>query len=123
VDERQAYAAVVGQLVARLRQGRMSQAALAAKAGLSQSALSRFEQGQTLPDAYELRRIAMALGQSPEKLVAQIELAFANSAEAARRVSKGSPWENLAAGMIAGLAIIGVAAILDEAANGDRRKK
>jgi uncharacterized protein involved in exopolysaccharide biosynthesis len=29
----------------------------------------------------------------------------------------------LAAGMIAGLAIIGVAAILDEATNGDRRKK
>ena len=123
MDERQAYAAVVGQLVARLRQGRMSQAALAAKAGLSQSALSRFEQGQTLPDAYELRRIAMALGQPPEKLVTQIEQAFASSAEAARRVAKGSPWGNLAAGMIAGLAIIGVAAILDEAANGDRRKK
>src|SRR6185295_16730489 len=111
---RRAYASVTGQLILRLR-GRMSQETLATQARLSQSALSRFENGQTLPDIYELRALAAELGQTPHQFIEKIEDAFARTHDAAKKVSSGSPWAGIAAGMIAGLAIIGVAAMLDEA--------
>jgi transcriptional regulator with XRE-family HTH domain len=131
MDERRAYAAVTGQLVMRLRSGRMSQETLAANAGLSQSALSRFENGQTLPDAYELRGLAVALGLTPPQLVEKIEVAFSRTREAAKKVSPEagrkasveSPWAGIAAAMVAGLAVFGVAAMLDEAERKNTRKK
>jgi transcriptional regulator with XRE-family HTH domain len=97
----------------------MNQGQLAASAQLSQSALSRFENGQTLPDAYELRALAVALGyKQPADLIARIEEAFTRTQDAAKKVSPGSPgapWANIAAGVLAGLALVGVATMLDEA--------
>lgn len=55
--------------VARLRAARnLSQAALAAEAGLSRLALRKIEQGETLPRAGTLRSIAEALGVSTLEL-------------------------------------------------------
>lgn len=70
VDERLVYAVALGATIAQRRQGRMTQRALALDAGLSQSALSRFETGQTMPDAYELHRLALALEVTVAQLVA-----------------------------------------------------
>lgn len=125
VDERPAYAAVIGKLVLRLRSMRgLSQGQLATAAGLSQSALSRFENGQTLPDAYELRALANALGDKPDHFMARIEEAFARTRDAARKVSPGTPWGDIAAaGALTALAIVGVAAMLDDANKKAGRKK
>jgi transcriptional regulator with XRE-family HTH domain len=123
MDGRRAYAAVTGQVILRLRSGKFSQETLASRAGLSQSALSRFENGQSLPDAHELRALAIALGHKPGQLVEKIEDAFARTHAAAEKVSPGSPWESIAAGMVAGLAIFGVAAMLEEASKKNPRKK
>jgi transcriptional regulator with XRE-family HTH domain len=116
MDERQAYAAVTGQLISQLRaQRRLSQGLLATRAALSQSALSRFEKGQTLPDLYEVRRLAQALALPPSQLMERIEDAFARTRDAAKKVSSSTAFEALAAGVLGGLAIAGVAAMLDEA--------
>ena len=125
MEERLAYAAVTGQVVSQLRAlRRLSQETLASQAKLSQSALSRFEKGQTLPDAYELRAIASALGLTPHKLMEKIEEAFARTRDAVKKVSPGSgALEAVAAGVLAGLAIAGVAAMLDEANKKNARKK
>jgi transcriptional regulator with XRE-family HTH domain len=131
MDERDAYAAVAGQVILQLRKGRMSQEALAKKAQLSQSALSRFENGQTLPDVYELRALASALEEQPHQLTAKIEIAFARARDEARRRTSPdaakkaaeSPWSGVAAVMLAAFAMIGVAAMLDEAEKKNTRKK
>lgn len=113
MEERGAYAMVAGQVIQRLR-GNTSQAVLAVKAGLSQSALSRFENGQSTPDLYELRRLAHALGHKPGKFVELIDQAFIRTSDAARKVSGGTAWNGFAAAAIAGLAILGAAAMLEE---------
>jgi transcriptional regulator with XRE-family HTH domain len=124
MDERQAYAAVTGQVVCQLRTlRRLSQEALASRAGLSQSALSRFEKGQTLPDAYEVRALAVALGQTPQQFMERIEEGFARTRDAAKKVSSGSPLEAVAAGVLVGLAMAGVAAMLEEVNKKNARKK
>jgi transcriptional regulator with XRE-family HTH domain len=116
MDERAAFAVVIGRLIQRLRSGGTSQQALAIKAGLSQSALSRFENGQSVPDLYETRRLAMALGYKPEAFMGLIEQSFARTAEVAQKVSKTEAWEGLAAVAVGGLALLGVMAILEESA-------
>ena len=86
--------------------------------------MSRFENGQTLPDAYELRALAAALGDKPDHFVARIEEAFTRTRDAAKKVSPGTPWgEIAAAGAPTALAIVGVAAMLDEANQKSGRKK
>lgn len=124
MDERQAYAAVAGQVLSQLRAlRRLSQEAVAARAGLSQSTLSRFEKGQTLPDVYEVRALALALGHTAHQLMARIEDAYERTKSAAKKVTSGSPLEALAAGVLAGLAIAGVAAMLDEVNKKNSRRK
>lgn len=111
-------------MILQLRNARrMSQDGLAKKAHLSQSSLSRFENGQTLPDAYELRTIAAALDHPPQRLLEKIELAFARTREAAKKVSTGTLWPEVAAGVLVGLAIVGVATTLAEVEDKSSRKK
>lgn len=111
--ERAAYAVVIGKLILKLRNDRrMNQEKLAERAGLSQSALSRFENGQTLPDAFELRALAKAFDDKPDLFVAKLERAFERTSDAAKKVT---PLADIAvAGVLAGLAIGAIAAILDE---------
>ena len=122
MEERQAYATVTGQVILQLRAMRgLSQETLASHATLSQSALSRFENGQTLPDAYELRVLASALGLTPVKFTERIEEAFARTRDVVKKVAPGSGV--IAAGVLAGLAIAVVAGMLDEANKKNARKK
>jgi len=71
-DERVTYARIAGAVIRRLREG-TPQAAVAASSGLSQSALSRFENGQSLPDMYETMRLARALGRTPSDLLRLVD--------------------------------------------------
>lgn len=65
-DERAAFMAAFGRVIRRLRDDDgFSGTELARRAGLSQSALSRFETGQTMPDVFELLCLAQELGTSP----------------------------------------------------------
>lgn len=118
MDERSVYAAVVGQLIQRLR-GAVSQATLAKRAGLSQSALSRFENGQSMPDIHETRRLAGALGRSPADFVSLVERSYERATTVAKKTTtkkaiSSDIWSDIAAVAIVGLAIIAVAAILEE---------
>jgi len=124
MEERRAYAAVAGQMILQLRNARrLSQEGLAKKAQLSQSSLSRFENGQTLPDAYELRMLAAALDHPPHRFLEKIEQAFARTREAAMKVTTGTLWPEVAAGVITGLAMVGVATTLAESEGKGSRKK
>lgn len=120
MDDRLTYAAVVGQVVQQLRTGHMSQQMLASKAGLSQSSLSRFEKGQTLPDMFEMRRLATALDKKPADFVALIEQALTRTTEVAKKVS---PLDDLAAIALAGLAVVAVATLLDELGKPQPKKR
>jgi len=115
IDERTTYAAVVGQVIQRLRAGRMNQQQLALRAGLSQSALSRFEKGQSLPDLYETRRLARALDQKPGQFVDLIDQALVRTADVTKKVSTGDSVDGFAAIALGSLAFLGVVALLGEA--------
>lgn len=121
MEERLAYATVVGQVVQRLR-ARINQETLAQKAGLSQSTLSRFENGQSLPDAYELRRLASALGKTTSELSTLIEQAFTRTKDVARKVSSDDTWAGIAAVAMVGFAMVGVVAVLEEQERKSKRK-
>jgi len=122
MDERAVYAAVTGQVIQRLRAGRLSQAALAARAGLSPSALSRFENGQSMPDLYEQRRLALALDRTPGQLAELFEQAFARATQVAQQVGGEGQWNRISAAAIAGLAVIAAVAILEEAEKKNRKR-
>jgi transcriptional regulator with XRE-family HTH domain len=70
--ERVIYARVAGEVIRKLRAG-AAQSAVASSSELSQSALSRFENGKSLPDMYETRRLAHALGRTPGSLLDMVD--------------------------------------------------
>lgn len=108
-DERALFVAVLGQVIRALRTSasRMSQETLAIRAGLSTSALSRFETGQTAPDLYELRRVSSALGTSPAAVCRIVEESFDRARVIAQKTSAGrSP------SAIAGLAVLAVSGLV-----------
>jgi hypothetical protein len=110
LDERAVYAHVLGQVIRR-RRGELPQADLALASGLSASALSRFELGQSQPDVYELRRLALALGSDAVTLVALVERALAWALHAAGRVG-------VTADAVGGLAQMAAAVVAESAAPG-----
>lgn len=121
MEDRLAYATVVGQVVQRLR-GRTSQEALALRAGLSQSALSRFENGQSMPDMYEVRRLSSALGMSPGDFMTLIDQAFARTRAVAKKVSSSDTWAGIATVAMVGFAMVGVVAVLEEQERKSKRR-
>ncbi len=107
-DDRDAYLAVVGQVLHHLRKRqRLTQGELAGAADISQSALSRFETGQTLPDLFELRGLAQALGTTPGDLVTLIERAASSTAEVMQHAPAVRSPAGLAAVARLGLAALG----------------
>lgn len=76
--DRTLYRAVVG-VVLEHRRFAVTQASIAKRAGLSQSALSRFEQGQTTPDAAELADLAQALETTTAELVRRFDEVYSTA--------------------------------------------
>ena len=103
--DRQVYIAVLGQVIRQLRAAKqMSQEKLAGAAGLSKSALSRFELGQSTPDLEEGRRVAAALSTD------LAELARITEAAMTRAISIGRDGRTNGAAQ-AGLAMMAVAEV------------
>jgi len=91
--------AQVGRLVERLRrEAGLTQAALAARIGTTQAALSKIETGRTLPGLELLDRIARAIGR-PILLTLGERAQTISPAERRRRVRRAlgdyefDPWE------------------------------
>lgn len=101
----------------------MNQQQLAHKAGLSQSSLSRFEKGQSLPDMFQARRIARALDKTLHEFADRIEQAATATDEVAKKVKPGTTMDGLTAVALGGLALLGVAAMLDDAAKKAGKKR
>jgi DNA-binding XRE family transcriptional regulator len=83
VDGAPALGRVVGLRAARLARG-LSQAALAAQAGLCRATVSRVESGRGHPTASAARRLGAALGLDP-RLVAELRPAVAGPARPPHR--------------------------------------
>ena len=74
----------------------MTQEALAAKAGLSRSAVLRYEQGKALPGALELTKLANALGKTPNFLLGGAE-SFFQSQEPKHFLASDDPQDTILA--------------------------
>lgn len=69
------YSALLGQLIKHLRIAKsIDQQAMAAALGVSQSAYSRIESGDTNMNVWQLRTCADQLGVAPSRLLAQVEV-------------------------------------------------
>lgn len=65
---------MLGQVLKQVRQARnVQQTDLAAVLGLSQSAYSRLESGDSVLNAWQLRQCALELGTTPSALLAEVE--------------------------------------------------
>lgn len=68
------YPSLLGQVLKQVRQARnVQQTDLAAVLGLSQSAYSRLESGDSVLNAWQLRQCALELGTTPSALLAEVE--------------------------------------------------
>lgn len=68
------YPSLLGQVLKQVRQARnVQQTDLAAALGLSQSAYSRLESGDSILNAWQLRQCALELGTTPSVLLAEVE--------------------------------------------------
>ena len=68
------YPSLLGQVLKQVRQARnVQQTDLAAALGLSQSAYSRLESGDSVLNAWQLRQCALELGTTPSVLLAEVE--------------------------------------------------
>jgi transcriptional regulator with XRE-family HTH domain len=123
--EKVPYVIALGGAIRWLREQReMSQAELAARAGMTQPRLSRFERGESQPDAYALRRLAVALGITLEDLNARVDDALRRAERATTSTLRHPPasaeswWEGATAvaGFVGLVALIGfaVAAVFGE---------
>lgn len=76
-----AHRHLVETLAAARRRSGLTQRALAAKLGKDQSFISIIEGGQRRVDVIEFFAIARALGESPVKLIREIEASLPNDIE------------------------------------------
>jgi transcriptional regulator with XRE-family HTH domain len=68
------YPALVGQVVAHLREGKgIKQGDAATAIGLSQSAYSRLEKGESVMSISQLRKVANFLGMQPSELLFTVD--------------------------------------------------
>lgn len=122
-EEQQAYAVVLGKVVAFLRQRReWTQGHLAQMVGVQQSAISRIESGAMLPDAFTFRRIADAFDMAADTLQQKVDAAYERTRVTVNNTTATTgdgPWWQMALGIagivgLAGLAIFAVASIFAE---------
>lgn len=117
--EAEAFGLVLGQVIAQLRKqhGDMTQSQLAARLGISQSALSKIEAGKR-PDAFLYGLIARTFGLKVQELDRQVQEAMRRTKEAAAAATHKKPstsWgELLALAGFVGLVVFAVAAVLGE---------
>lgn len=107
----------LGKVIARLREDcGLSQADLAARVGISQPTLSRFERGAGEPDALTMKKLAAELGVSVDGIHGRIDQVLDRakrlSANATSRAPAQDGWWETAVGVLgvfAAVALIVVA--------------
>jgi transcriptional regulator with XRE-family HTH domain len=104
----------LGKVIARLREDRgLSQADLAARVGISQPTLSRFERGAGKPDALTMKKLAAELGVSVDAVNNRIDEVLAQAKKLSANVTQRSTgqdgWWDTA---VALLGAIGVVALI-----------
>lgn len=68
------YASLVGQVIKQARQAHgVQQTDLATTLGMTQSAYSRLESGDSVMNIWQLRQCALRIGLSPATLLAEVE--------------------------------------------------
>ena len=106
--ERALYAFVVGRVLISYRAThKLTQKQLAQKAELSQSSLSRFECGQSLPDIWEISAIAPAFMLTGHELLSAIDSFYRRALEVAHKARTKTTRVGLCA--VATLAVEGCA--------------
>lgn len=129
----EAYALIVGAMVAQLRtrQG-MTQGELASRLGVAQPTISRIERGQTRLQAFEVRGLAEAFGLTTGEFTTLADEALARAEKAAKdevkAPAKGEWWKTALTAIggvgLAGLAGFAAAAALAKLdADKDKKKK
>lgn len=99
------YARVVGAVVEHYRKRRsITQEAIAKAVGVSQSAYSRLEQGQSAMNVVQLRAIAVQLGLTPDAIVRDAEGYAAQLQQQGVRITDVMP--DSAAGVLIALGIL-----------------
>lgn len=95
--ESQAFAAVFGQVLAKVRKdANVTQEHLAETVGVIQSTICRIELGTLDVSVALLRRIAGALGVSPEALMRRTEEVFTRVGQVSAVINPARPWWGLA---------------------------
>jgi transcriptional regulator with XRE-family HTH domain len=84
MTEHQVYAIILGHVLTAMR-GERSQVTVSKATAISQSSLSRFEQGQTVPDVYQLRQLALHYDIEVGHLVGLVDAAIRRVRSAAKR--------------------------------------
>lgn len=70
------YAALMGRFLAHKRKELgMDQTAISKKVGMNKSSWSRMENGDMIPDALQLSKIAYVLGMQPDEIIREVEAA------------------------------------------------
>lgn len=99
------YQALVGHVIERYRKaGNLGQEALAGALGISQSAYSRLEQGQSAMSVSQLRLIAANLGLTPGALLTEADVLVARLQAQGVEVSEEKPESQ--AGLLVALGIL-----------------
>jgi transcriptional regulator with XRE-family HTH domain len=117
--EAEAFGLVLGQVIAQLRKqhGDLTQAQLAARLSISQSALSKIEAGKR-PDAFLYGRIAREFGLDVQELDRRVYEAMKRAQEAAAAATRqkaGTSWgELLAIAGFIGIVFFVVSAMMGE---------
>lgn len=128
-EEQDAYAVVLGKVVAYLRQRNdWTQGQLAKLIGAQQSAVSRIENGATLPDSFTFRRLAEAFSMTTNDLQNHVDAAYERTRTTVNHTTPNAgdtPWWQVALGIagivgLAGLAIFAVASIFAEEERDDQ---
>jgi transcriptional regulator with XRE-family HTH domain len=123
-EESELYALALGKAIQTLREQReWTQGQLAERADLTQPQISCLEAGKMQPDFFALTRLARAFGMTNDQLRSQVERALEIARKAAGVAApklgtgekRGSWWKFLGAGLLLGVVLVGVAAVLEEA--------
>jgi transcriptional regulator with XRE-family HTH domain len=100
-----AYPAVVGRVLARIREQRgEKQGDIAAKVGLSQSAYSRLEKGDSVMNLAQLHSVCAVLGQTPGAVLQQADALEQQLKAQGVQVSHDKPDD--AAALVIGLGLL-----------------
>ena len=118
------YSAVIGRVIANLRKRRgMDQGEASKKSGISRSSWSRLENGDAIPDALQLTKIAEALGTSSAEIIREADEAREYLKRQGIKVEMNTKPKSFRGGVFALIGVAALGAIMMAKANADEDKE